>query len=91
MKKETIYNKIKELTKNNNHTEARIEIAKELFGDKENNRYLKLFNAIKTISELEGTLPRGVENYRHTLTDNMLTAIETHFGKEITFKIYQCI
>ncbi len=80
--------KIKQLQQLNNHTEARIQIAK-LYKLKS---FEKVFKAIKDIQEIEGSLDYNLSMYRAKRTDEMMQAIIGNIvGEEEAKKIYQVL
>ena len=79
---------IKSLTENNNHTEARIQIAKNLPALI---RYELLFKNIQAIQELVGSIPYEVSAFRDRLTDEMLDIIEMNYGPEVRQKCYAAL
>ena len=80
-------NKIKHLTSINNHTEARIYIAK-IFNLKSCEKVLM---AIKTIHKVEGSLPVEIANYRNRFTGGMLEVIKHQEGEEISDELYSAL
>ena len=85
------YKKISELTEVNNHTEARIEIAKELMKKTKDDYYVKIFEAIKQIQDKEKHLPMDLYSYRSKKTNDLIEAVEIVFGEEVLKEVKGCI
>ena len=85
------YKKISELTEINNHTEARIKVAKELLKKTKNDDYLEILKAIKKIQNIERHLPFHLMNYRIEVTNKMMIAVENVFGKEVYEQLNKCL
>ena len=85
------YKKISELTEVNNHTEARIEIAKELFKKTKDDYYLQIFKAIQSIQYKEKHLPFQLSIYRDHKTIGMLSKIKDLFGIKTLKELEHCI
>lgn len=79
---------IKELTAGNNHTGALWYVA-DLFPYL--SLYKRRFELIDKLSEIEGSMPALLREYRDNITLQMFHAIETNEGFEIKNKIYSCI
>jgi len=75
--------RIAKLTDANNHTEARILIAKYF----DTYYYQKLFNGIESICEGYGSLPAEIETFRNRMTFSMLSFIADEFGAEIAKEV----
>lgn len=80
-------NKIKQLTRNNDHTSAYLEIAKMF----ELKYFISVFNAIKSIIEIERHLPNGVVQYRNTKLTEMLEWVKETQSEEIYKEVYSSI
>lgn len=85
MEKEKLLKTLQKLTSNNNHTEARLLVAKE-FGLK---KYEIIFKSIKTIRDTEGHLNYNLFNYTHEKTEEMLNEIEKEIGQGMKDEIYR--
>jgi hypothetical protein len=82
---EKLVTDVQEFTSNNDHNEARLEIAK-FFKFK---KFEKLFNAMITIQTELNNMPESAIKLRNEITNSMLKAIEQNFGKDIKDQIYQ--
>ena len=69
----------------NDHINAYATIAK-FFGYK---KYMKIFEYIMAIQDIEGYLPEGLNTYRYTLYKEMMNVIKQHEGKEVSELIYE--
>lgn len=69
--------KISELTSDNNHTEAIIELAKFLG----NKKYVTILNSINTIHDVAGHMPPQLELYRKEIHMDMMKQIQSKYGK----------
>lgn len=83
MKKETL-KKIVELTEKNCHTEARLVIA-DYFEYLAN--YREIFQCIKRIHAIEGSLSWDLANYREDVTKRMLQKIREIEGEAVCFSM----
>lgn len=83
--KNTLLEKLEYLTERNAHTIARLEIAKRFEYCKQ---FENILNHINAIHEIVGSMPYNLVNYRNSITDKMLNAIEKHEGKELVQEIY---
>ena len=75
--------KLASLTYFNNHTEARLLIAKYF----DTYYYQKLFKGIESITEGYGSLPPEISTFRERMTFSMLSYIADEFGQEIASEI----
>ena len=66
---DSIIKKIEKLTDENNHTESRLVIAKDILHDK---KYAKVLDAITEIHEFFGHMPSGLIEVRTEITNQML-------------------
>jgi hypothetical protein len=71
--------KIAQQTDENDHTGAKITIA-EFVGLRD---YQKIFECIKTIHDIEGSMPDELIQYRYRKGHEMMTRIKTYFSTEI--------
>ncbi len=85
------YKLIKELTNNNNHTEARIEIAEELAKKTLSQSYVKIFRAIQQIQDIKRHIPLNLMRYREEETKDMLEAVKLVFGDKVLEDLNKCI
>ena len=85
------YKLISELTEVNNHTEARIEIAKELMKKTKDDYYLKIFQAIQQIQNKEKHLPFQLSIYRDHKTMGMMSEIKEKLGVVVLKELEVCI
>jgi len=74
---------IRNATKFNLHTMARLEIAKHFKLDVQHEKLRLMLK----IQDLEGNCPRQLQELREIWTTQMLFYIEKNFGKEISEKI----
>ena len=79
--------KIEQLTCNNCHTEAKIEIAK-FFGY---TNFVKIFQAIETIHNAEGHLSGEICDYRTRKGKELIECIKINHGAEIAQKVYNSL
>jgi hypothetical protein len=70
--------KIAQLTDDNNHTEAVVELAKFVA----NKKYVTILAAITTISKLEGDIPLQLVMYRSEIRRELLKQVQSKYGKE---------
>lgn len=76
-------NALAKLTDANNHTEARLLIAKYF----DSYYYQKVFKGIESICEGYGSLPPEISTFRERMTFSMLSYIADEFGQEIASEI----
>lgn len=76
-------NKVKELTKHNNHGEARLEIAK-FFKFK---KYMSIFEAINNIHNIDDGNVHNLLIYRDDVEKQMLDLIKRHYGNDVYNKV----
>jgi hypothetical protein len=76
--------KIKELTKHNNHGEARLETAK-FFKFK---KFVNILEAVERIHDMDDGNVHNLLLYRDDLVKQMMSLIERHYGKEIKDKVW---
>ena len=79
---------IAEMTERNYHTEARLLISKQFAYCR---KYQTLFEAIKTITDIEGKIPFGIVAYREDITNDMLEQIKRTEGQKTFDKISSCL
>ena len=82
-KKQEFLKQLEKLTDANNHTEARLLIAKYFDLD----YYSKIFKGIESICEAYGSLPSENNTFRNRMTNNMLLHISSVYGFEISQEI----
>ena len=70
--------KIAKLTDRNDHTAAVIELATFL----NNTRALKLLQAIKTIHDIEGSMPIEVSKYRSSILKDLEDKFKSKYGPD---------
>ena len=79
--------KIAQQTDDNDHTGAKITIAKFfLFRD-----FVKVFEAIETLHTIEGSLPEELSNYRLRKGKEMLQRVKDFFGEATYNAIYKSL
>jgi hypothetical protein len=79
---------VADLTRINNHSEARLMIANHFSYLK---HFSKKFEAIIVIHKLEGCLPISISDYRTEKTKDMLNDIRRNEGQEICNLIYNSL
>lgn len=84
---EQLCTELKDLTWYNEHTEAKIVIAKYF----KLNKYIKIFKAIEQICDVEGYLPGDLSKYRYRKGVELLDAIKQEHGEEIYNQVYNSL
>lgn len=74
-------------TDRNDHTEARLLIAKFL----KDKKLEKILNGIKEIHLEMGSMPPELSKLRNAITDAMMKTIETKHGKEVAKQIHDAL
>lgn len=80
---DALYKKIRNLTDTNNHTLARLELAKFL----NHKKYINLFNAIETIHDAEGHMPMEIAKYRSELGKQLMDIAKKKMDKDSFTKL----
>lgn len=79
--------KIAQQTDDNDHTGAKITIAKFfLFRD-----FVKVFEAIAVIQDVEGCIPSDISDYRRRKGIEMLQRVKDYFGESAYNAIYKAL
>lgn len=78
---------VAELTKSNNHSEARLLIAKYFKFTK----YVKIFTAINLLHELDGSMELDLQKYRESKLKEMYYHIQKKYGDDIKNKVYKAL
>lgn len=76
---ESVAAKIADQTDSNDHTGAVVTLAEFL----KNPKLLKCAQAVKTIHDIEGSLPDGIDVYRRYLSKKIQNAIANKFGDDV--------
>ncbi len=79
--------KLKELTWYNEHTQAKVVIAEHF----KLNKYIKIFKAIESICDVEGSLSPEISAYRYRKGVELLEAIKQEHGEEIYNRVYNSL
>lgn len=74
-----VCDKVYQQTDDNDHTGAKITIAKAC----NLTRFCKLFEGIKTLHDIEGSMPQELCDYRRRLGCEMMAHIKNEFGEAI--------
>lgn len=74
---------IEELTDENDHTKAVLELARFLTNEKS----IKILNAIKTMHNVYGSLPTQLIELRDIERKELIKNIEKNYGKDIAQKV----
>ena len=84
---ETFCVRLKQLTWDNKHTQARLEIANYFGLDK----HYRVFKAIEEIHDTVGYLPAEMNGYRYRKGIELLEAIKQEHGEEVYQQIYDSL
>ena len=84
---EVLCSRLKQLTWNNEHTRARLEIANYFGLDK----HYRVFKAIEEIHDTVGYLPAEMNGYRYRKGVELLEAIKQEHGEEVYQQIYDSL
>lgn len=79
--------KVADLTDNNAHTEA-LQVIAKFFGY---THYIKVFNAIAAIQDVEKCIPLEVYGYRHRNASDMMDLIKRNHGDVVYAKIRESL
>ena len=79
--------KVADLTDNNAHTEA-LQVIAKFFGY---THYIKVFNAIAAIHDVEQCIPLEIYNYRRRKASDMMDLIKRDHGNDIYVKIQESL
>ena len=75
---------IKQLTDVNNHTEAVLELAKQL----KNRRAIKALTGVQMIHDTEGHLPSWLGEYRDQWLKSLLQTVKRDHGDDVYKQLY---
>ncbi len=84
---ETFCVRLKQLTWDNEHTQAKLEIANYFGFDK----HYRVFKAIEEIHDTVGYLPAEMNGYRYRKGVELLEAIKQEHGEEVYQQIYDSL
>ena len=79
--------RLKQLTWDNEHTQAKLEIANHFKLDK----HFRIFKGIEAIHDAEGYLPAEMNGYRYRKGVELLEAIKQEHGEEVYQQIYDSL
>lgn len=87
IKEELNFQKIAKMTADNDHNEARLEIAKML----KLTKYITIFESIIKIHNVVRNMPYEFQQFRDKMTDEMLQFIKSKYGESTYKQIYKSL